>query len=275
MKKSILLGALAGSCLTMTGYGQSVEELLGVSVTSVQTPDDPTMTGHASAEESPWYVGLAVDAVIAGTININDSTSSNNTTLNDSKIKFDAGTGFNLNIGYRIPDTYVFVEFSGAFLWNGIKEFTGSYDPAGVGLIGNLFTQDGNLYQIPVMITPGLEFELPGQWPFLEGGAIRFGPRVGFTYQDIDVKNITNDLNANVFNFSSKEWVFAFGAMVSIDLFFDYRTSLNIGYQFLGNLTNSLGTLEEAAGAPAGALPEVETNFTYTNVVSVGLTFYF
>ena len=34
-------------------------------------------------------------------------------------------------------------------------------------------------------------------------------------------------------------------------------------------------TLEEISGAPAGSLPDVETNFSYTNVVSVGLTFYF
>ena len=274
MKKSILLGALAGSCLTMTGYGQSVEELMGVSVTSIQTPDDPTMTGHASAEECPFYLGVAANAVVAGTININDSTAANGTRLNDSKVKFDAGSGFNINFGYRVPDSYVFVELSAGYLWNGVKQFTGSYAPAGIAL-GNLTTQDGNFYQIPVMITPGLELELPGRWPFIEGGAIRFGPRIGFTYQDLAVKNITNDINANVFNFSSREWVFAFGAMVSIDLFFDYRTSMNIGYQFLGNLTTGLGTLEEASGAPAGSLPEVETNFTYSNVVSVGLTFYF
>ena len=125
------------------------------------------------------------------------------------------------------------------------------------------------------MITPGLEFELPGQWPFLAGGAIRFGPRVGFTYQDLEVKNITTNITNDVFSFSSKEWVFAFGAMVSLDLFIDYRTSMNIGYQFIGNLSGSLGTFEEASGAPAGSLPDVETNFSYTNVLSLGLSFYF
>lgn len=274
MKKSILLGALACSCLTMTGYGQSVEELLGVSVTSVQTPDAPTMTGHASAEESPWYVGIAVDAVFAATIDTNDTTSSGGTRLNDSQIQFDYGTGLNLNVGYRIPDSYVFIDISASFLWNGVKEFSGSYAPAGLAL-GSLRGEDGNFYQIPVMITPGLEFELPGQWPFLEGGAIRFGPRVGFTYQDLEVKNITTNITNDVFSFSSQEWVFAFGAMVSLDLFIDYRTSVNIGYQFIGNLSGSLGTFKEASGAPAGSLPDVETNFSYTNVLSVGLSFYF
>ena len=42
------------------------------------------------------------------------------------------------------------------------------------------------------MFSPGLEFDLPGGWPFLSGGIIRFGPSAGVSYNDLSINNISD-----------------------------------------------------------------------------------
>ena len=127
MKKSILLSALTVSLTAASGYAQSVEELLGMSITSAQAPLEPEMSSHAHAEESPFYVRMLATPIIQGTINTNGTNNTSAVSLNDAKVEFDAGIGVGLTIGYRIPETYVFMEVAAGWQWAGVKDFTGTY----------------------------------------------------------------------------------------------------------------------------------------------------
>lgn len=273
MKKSIVFGALAVSlATTSSGYGQSVEELLGLTVSSVQAPPTPVGTGHATAEESPFYVRFAVNPVIEGAINTNPSTGSTATYLEDSKIEFDLGVGVSMAFGFRIPETYIFMEVMVGYNWSSVRQFTGSYVSAGAQK-GELLSEDGNLYQVPILFTPGLEFELPGGFPFLHGGAIRFGPSFGVTYHDLAVDNITG-IGNDIFSFGASKWVFTYGAMLSIDLFLSHNVALNLGYQFAATTGINYGALDEET-APTNPGVDVKTNFTFNNIISVGISIYF
>jgi hypothetical protein len=271
MKKSLLLGALAVSFATTSGYGQSVEELLGITIPAVQTPANPVETGHASAEESPFYLRMTATPIFQGSINTNGTGNAANVTLNDSKVEFDIGIGVGLTIGYRIPETYIFLEASAGYQWAGVRKFTGTYTAANTTF--DLDGQNGNLYQVPLMFTPGLEFEWAGGFPFLNGGAIRFGPSFGMTYQDLNVTEITG-FNNDTFSFGATGWTFSYGAMVSLDFFFDYNAAFTMGWQIVCTTGINYGQLD-AQGPVAASLPEIDSNFTYTNVVSVGVSLYF
>ena len=270
MKKSILLSALTVSLMTASGYAQSVEELLGISVSAVQTPTEAPESSHAHAEESPFYARMLVTPIIQGSINTNSTT--NNVTLSDSKIEFDVGVGVGLTIGYRIPETYVFLEVASGFQWAGIRKFTGRYFANDI-FIDDLEGENGNFYQIPLMFTPGFEFEWNGGWPFLRGGALRFGPSVGMSWQDLNVSEIRG-FGDDTFSFGAKGWTFSYGAMVSIDLFFEHNVAFTFGYQFIGTAGLDYGQMEYQ-GPANPVLPSVDSNFTYTNVVSCGISIYF
>ena len=109
----------------------------------------------------------------------------------------------------------------------------------------------------------------------MAGGAIRFGPSVGVMYHDLAVNNISGFGN-DVFSFGTKTWVFSYGAMLTVDLFFSHNVALSLGYQFIGTLGVDYGKLDESTGAvPAANLPDIKTNFTYTNVISCGISIYF
>jgi opacity protein-like surface antigen len=282
MKKLTLCSALA-VCLTAPAAladADSVRDLLGLSVSSAQEPGTPIGTGHASAEESPFYLQITAAPTIAGTINFQQGES-NGRQFNGGKVRFDAGVGFDLTFGYRIPDSYVILQLWTGFFWNGVDEFNGELPPStAVGVPTEPYsTEDGNLYQIPVMFSPGLEFDLPGGWPFLSGGIIRFGPSVGVSYNDLQISNIRNstDPNAENWNLSNKSWVFTYGAFLDIELFLNHNMALTIGYQFIATAPIKYGTVDSenpGVGNPVIG-PEVKSNNTYTNIVRCGLSFYF
>jgi opacity protein-like surface antigen len=281
MKKMTLCSALA-VCLTAPAAladADSVRDLLGLSVSSAQEPGTPIGTGHASAEESPFYLQITAAPTIAGTINFQQGVS-NGFAFNNGKVRFDAGVGFDLTFGYRIPDSYVILQLWTGFFWNGIDEFNADLPPQTAQPIQTdpYSTEDGNLYQIPIMFSPGLEFDLPGGWPFLSGGIIRFGPSVGVSYNDLSINNIRNSTvaNSDVWNISNQSWVFSYGAFLDIELFLNHNMALTIGYQFLATSPIEYGTID--ATAPNGSITpgaDVKSNNTYTNIVRCGLSFYF
>lgn len=275
MKKMILLGALAVSFGTTAAQAQSVEELLGVSTPALQTPADPTMTGHAQAEESPFYARFTATPLVVGSINLQDAGSSGgNTRITNSKIKFDVGVGAGLTLGIRIPETYVFIEVFSGFQWAGVNQFRGTLGVgAAPGATFDLESNGGNLYQIPILLTPGLEFELPGQWPFLNGSSIRFGPSVGMMYYNLEVNNITAVGNPDVFDISGSGWVFTYGAMVALDLFIAHDMAITLGYQLQATSPIDYGQFNVDVGA--AELADAKTNFTFTNVVTCGISIYF
>lgn len=278
MKKMILLGALAVSFATTSTQGQSVEELLGLNVSAAQTPAEPTLTGHAQAEEAPLYFRATVNPLIVGAISLQRAGSTNGgvTTLSNGKIEFDLGIGFGLSFGWRIPDTYIFIEVATGFQWAGVNTFSGILDVAGVGQ--ELKSDGGNLYQVPVLFTPGLEFDLGGQWPFLHGGAIRFGPSVGFMYYSLRVNGIQSELGIgnppDIFDINGNGLVFTYGAMLNLDLFLSHNVALSLGWQLQATAPIDYGPLNVDQGN-SGQLSDAKTNFTYTNVMSCGISIYF
>jgi len=282
MKKMTLCSALAVCLTASAGFadGDSVRDLLGLSVSSAQEPGTPIGTGHASAEESPFYLQITAAPTIAGTINFQQGVS-NGFAFNKGKARFDAGVGVDLTFGYRIPDSYVILQLWTGFFWNGVEEFNAELPVNTAAPIATepYSSADGNLYQIPVMFSPGLEFDLPGGWPFLSGGIIRFGPSVGFSYNDLQISNIRNstDPNAENWNLSNKSWVFTYGAFLDIELFLNHNMALTIGYQFIATAPIEYGTVDSenpGVGNPVIG-PEVKSNNTYTNIVRCGLSFYF
>ena len=284
MKKMILCGALAFGIAASTGSAQSVNELLGITIPAAQEPPTPADTGHASAEEAPFYVAWTVNPVIAGTINTkpNDQNNTGGISLGGGKISFDLGVGTDITFGWRIPDTYFFLQVSGGFTWNSVKDFQAPAPLTNLPVDGELFDGSGNMYQIPILFTPGFEFELPGGWPFMSGGLIRFGPTVGAVYQNLKVTGIQQEIKgALVPNFSwefqGKNWLFAYGAMLDLEFFLDHNISLVLGYQFMGTTGADYGNLTgtPTAGGQQLIADKVETNFTYTSIVKCGLSFYF
>ena len=282
MNKITLCSALAVCLTAPAGYadGDSVRDLLGLSVPSAQEPGTPIGTGHASAEESPFYLQITAAPTIAGTINFQQGVS-NGFAFNNGKVRFDAGVGFDLTFGYRIPDSYVILQLSAGFFWNGVNEFSGELPPdlASPFDPGPYNTQDGNLYQVPLMFSPGLEFELPGGWPFLSGGIIRFGPSLGMSYNDLSVNNIrtNNDPTAKLYNIENKTWVFSYGAFLDLELFLSHNMALSIGYQLMFTAPINYGdadALDPNSGVDVPG-PDVKANSTYTNVLRCGLSFYF
>jgi hypothetical protein len=278
MKKMILLGALAVSFATTSTQGQSVEELLGLNVSAAQTPAEPTLTGHAQAEESPLYFRATVNPLIVGAISLQRAGSNGGaTTLNNGKIEFDVGVGFGLSFGWRIPETYLFIEVATGFQWAGVNTFNGILDVNGQN--GQTLKSDGgNLYQVPVLFTPGLEFDLGGQWPFLHGGAIRFGPSIGFMYYSLRVNGIEavtpNIANTDIFDINGNGLVFTYGAMLNLDLFLSHNVALSLGWQLQATAPIDYGPLNVDQGN-SGPLSDAKTNFTYTNVMSCGISIYF
>ena len=289
MKKLTLCSALAVCLTAPAGFADadSVRDLLGLSVSSAQEPGTPIGTGHASAEESPFYLQITAAPTIAGTINFQNNQSNSagsDFAINSSKVRFDAGVGVDLTFGYRIPDSYVILQVWTGFFWNGIEEFNANITPSVSGVpvpTDPYFADDGNLYQIPIMFSPGLEFDLPGGWPFLSGGIIRFGPSAGISYNDLSIKNIkdkTGNPNALVWDISNKSWVFSYGAFLDIELFLNHNMALTIGYQFLATAPIQYGpvtTTDPNAGGASVSGPNLKANNTYTNIVRCGLSFYF
>lgn len=276
MKKMILLGALAVSFATTSTQGQSVEELLGLNVSAVQTPANPTMTGHAQAEESPFYFRATANPLVVGAISFQDAGSSGGVTeIRNGKAQFDVGVGVGLSFGWRIPETYVFIQLDTGFQWAGIKEFNGDISVGG-GPSQSLEADGGNLYQVPVLFTPGLEFDLGGQWPFLNGAAIRFGPSVGFMYYNLKINEIRSTLpgNTDIFDINGNGLVFTYGAMVNLDLFLSHDVALTLGWQLQATAPIDYGPLNVDQGN-SGPLSDAKTNFTYTNVMSCGISIYF
>jgi opacity protein-like surface antigen len=282
MKKLTLCSALA-VCLTAPAAfadADSVRDLLGLSVSSAQEPGTPIGTGHASAEESPFYLQITAAPTIAGTINFQQGVS-NGFIFDKGKARFDAGVGFDLTFGYRIPDSYVILQVWTGFFWNGVEEFNAVL-PANTAapIVGDPYSSaDGNLYQIPVMFSPGLEFDLPGGWPFLSGGIIRFGPSIGVSYNDLAINNIRNStaVGAETWSISNKSWVLSYGAFLDIELFLNHNMALTIGYQFLATAPIEYGTIDATNPATGVTVPgaDVKSNNTYTNIVRCGLSFYF
>jgi opacity protein-like surface antigen len=281
MKKTTLCSALAVCLTASAGYadGDSVRDLLGLTVSSAQEPGTPIGTGHASAEESPFYIQVTAAPTIAGTINFQSGIS--NDFKFDGKVRFDAGVGVDLTFGYRIPDSYVILQVWTGFFWNGVEQFDGQLPPDTTQPIAtaDYATEDGNLYQIPVMFSPGLEFDLPGGWPFMSGGIIRFGPSIGMSYNDLQINNIrnSNSPNAELYNISNKTWVLSYGAFLDIELFLNHNMALTIGYQFLGTGQIDYGNADalNPGDGSTQAGPDVKANNTYTNIVRCGLSFYF
>ena len=280
MKTTIFCSALAVSLAASTGYGQSVEELLGLTVPGMQTPSIPTETGHTTAEESPFYLSFTVDPVIEGDIDLDDTSApAGFPGLSGSQVKFDLGIGFGITFGWRIPDTYIILQISTGFLWNEVNKFNGSLQPT-PGTYNALSGNDGNLYQIPVLLSPGLEFDLPGGWPFIHGGLIRFGPTIGMTYHDLSVSDIKRaGAPGETYSFGTETWVFAYGAFLSIDFFLSHNVALSFGYQFMGTSPIDYGGFEgvSAGGAPFPTRnqPDAKTNFTYTSIIRCGISIYF
>ena len=289
MKKMTLCSALAVCLTASAGYadGDSVRDLLGLSVSSAQEPGTPIGTGHASAEESPFYLQITAAPTIAGNIDFQNNKSNSSGSdyeFNSGKLRFDVGVGVDLTLGYRIPDSYVILQVWTGFFWNGVEQFTGNITPSVSGTpipTDPYFADGGNLYQIPVMFSPGLEFDLPGGWPFMGGGIIRFGPSAGVSYNDLSIKNIkdkSGDPNALVWNISNKSWVFSYGAFLDFEFFFNHNTALTIGYQFLATSPIKYGAITTSDPNAGGALvngPNMKSNNTYTNIVRCGFSFYF
>jgi hypothetical protein len=280
MKKMILLGALAVSFATTSTQGQSVEELLGLNVSAIQTPANPTMTGHAQAEEAPLYFRAKVNPLLVGSISLQDAGSSGGTTtISGAKVEFDVGIGFGLSFGWRIPESYVFIQIDTGFQWAGVNDFNGTLTVGGGG--GGSFdlkTSGGNLYQVPVLITPGLEFDLGGQWPFLNGAAVRFGPSVGFMYYNLkinDIEAVAGPVpNNDIFDINGNGLVFTYGAMVNLDLFLSHNVALTLGWQLQATSPIDYGQFNVDQGS-SGTLSDAKTNFTFTNVMSCGISIYF
>ena len=282
MMKTTMCGVLAAGLAASTGYAQSVHELLGMNVPAAQTPPAPAETGHASAEESPFFVAWTVDPVIAGTTDTkaNDSTTTQGFALEDGKIRYDVGVGTSVTFGWRIPDSYLFLQFSAGFTWNGVQSFNAKIDVANVP--GKLSGGSGDLYQVPLLFTPGFEFDLPGGWPFMNGALIRVGPTVGAVYQDLQVNNVKRTVQGGAgpeptYSFGSDTWACAYGAFVDLEFFLSHNISLVLGYQFFATTSMNYGRLEETSptGAVRGGGDLVKANSTYTNVVKCGLSFYF
>lgn len=285
MKKMTICGALALGIAASTGSAQSVQELLGMNIPAAQAPPTPTDTGHASAEEAPFFVAWSIDPVIAGATSTEEDTSGTNASaLARGKISYNLGLGTTITVGWRIPDSYFVLQLSAGFTWNGVKDFQANNPVPSANLQGTLSGGSGNLYQMPILFSPGFEFELPGGWPFMSGGLVKFGPSIGVIYQDLSVTNIKRTLNGapvvgESYEFGgSAEWLLAYGAFLNVEFFLSHNISLVLGYQFIGTSGANYGTLTASGpavpvGSPSG--DEVKTNFTYTNVVKCGLSFYF
>lgn len=278
MKTTITCGAVALSLAASHCYAQSVEEMLGFSVSGVQTSSMPTEGTHATAEDSPFYLTFTVDPVIEGTIDIKDSSAASGTpSILGNQVQFDLGVGLGITFGWRIPDSYVIIQLTTGFTWNGVREFNGTFQIA-PGTFTSLSSNEGNLYQIPILLSPGLEFDLGGGWPFLHGSVIRFGPTIGMTYHDLSVSDIKRgDTRTETYSFGARKFVFAYGAFVSLDFFFEYNMALSIGYQFMGTSPINYGdfTGVNAGGVTTASIPDVKTNFTFTNIVKCGISIYF
>ena len=283
MKKMTICGALALGIAASTGSAQSVQELLGMNIPAAQAPPTPADTGHASAEEAPFFVAWSIDPVIAGATSTEQNNSGPSATaLGRGKISYNLGVGTTISVGWRIPDTYFVLQVSAGFTWNGVKDFQAD-NPIPGQLDGELFGGSGNLYQMPIIFSPGFEFELPGGWPFMSGGLVKFGPSIGGIYQDLTVSNIKrrtpNGVEDRTYEFGgSAEWLLAYGAFLNVEFFLDHNISLVLGYQFIGTSGASYGTLtspEPGAPGPSAIGDEIKTNFTYTNIVKCGLSFYF
>ena len=285
MKKMTICGALALGIAASTGSAQSVQELLGMNIPAAQAPPTPADTGHASAEEAPFFVAWSIDPVIAGAT----STEQNNsgptaTALGRGKISYNLGLGTTISVGWRIPDTYFVLQVSAGFTWNGVKDFQADNPIPNTNFTGELFGGSGNLYQMPIIFSPGFEFELPGGWPFMSGGLVKFGPSIGGIYQDLTVSNIKRRTQSGVeqnvsYEFGgSAEWLLAYGAFLNLEFFLDHNISLVLGYQFIGTSGANYGTLTASGTGVSNNPPtgdEIKTNFTYTNIVKCGLSFYF
>ena len=266
--------ALAVSLGTSFSYAQSVEELLGLTVPGMQSSTTPGDMGHVAAEESPFYFAITVDPVVQGDIHIQDSTTSTNLGVNGNQIKFFPGVGVGLTLGYRIPDTYIVVQVSTGFLWSQVREFNGTLDVSGA--TSKLSEGSGHLYQIPVLVSPGLEFDLGDNWPFLHGSLIRFGPTVGVTYYDLTVDDINRENSSTTYSFGRSNWAFAYGAFLSLDFFLTKNVALTIGYQFMGTASVNYGDLKsENGGQFVSGGPDMKANFTYVNIVKCGVSIYF
>lgn len=282
MMKTTMCGILAAGLAASTGYAQSVHELLGMNVPAAQAPPPPAETGHASAEESPFFVAWTVDPVIAGTTNTkaDDSTTTQGFALQGGNIRYDVGVGTSVTFGWRIPDSYLFLQFSAGFTWNGVQSFDADIQIAG-NPAGNLSGGSGHLYQVPLLFTPGFEFDLPGGWPFMNGALIRVGPTVGAVYQDLQVDDIRRNAPGGgaepTYSFGADNWAFAYGAFVDLEFFLSHNISLVLGYQFFATTSMNYGRLVETSttGAVVTGGDQVKANSTYTNVVKCGLSFYF
>lgn len=281
MKKTMSFGALVVALASTSVHAQSpVEEMLGFTTPVMQAPGGTAETGHASAEESPFYFRLSIDPIMMGATNVKGSTASSGLLMDNAKLRYDLGVGVGAAFGYRIPDTYVFVQVDTGFQWANVQGFEATLDP-GAGVPIQLSGGHGNMYQVPVMVTLGLEFDLPSGWPFLDGGSIRFGPSAGMAYQDVAVSDIqTPSPNDDVFAFESDSWVFSYGFYLAFDFFFSHNSAFTIGYQFIGTSGVDYGPLTGTSGPggpplPASNQPEIKANFTYTNVVHAGFAFFF
>lgn len=280
MKKTMSFGALVVALATTSVHAQSsVEEMLGFTTPVMQAPGGTAETGHASAEESPFYFRLSIDPIIMGATNVKGSTALNGLLMDNAKLRYDLGVGVGAAFGYRIPDTYVFVQVDTGFQWASVQSFDATLSLPGPVLVDTIAGGHGNMYQVPVMVTLGLEFDLPEGWPFLDGGSFRFGPSAGMAYQDIAVSDIGSSTNDR-FAFESESWVFSYGFYLAFDFFFSHNSAFTIGYQFIGTSGVDYGPLTGTSG-PGGpplavdSQPEVKANFTYTNVVHAGFAFFF
>ena len=157
MKTMTLCGALAVGVAASTGSAQSVHELLGMNVPAAWPPD-PADTGHASAEEAPFYIAWTVNPVIAGSINTKRVDPMAPVDLDGGKIRFDLGIGTDVTFGWRILDTYFFLQVSAGFTWNEVSSFEANAPLTGGGADGKLFGGNGNYYR-SIIFTPGFEFD--------------------------------------------------------------------------------------------------------------------
>ena len=286
MKTMTLCGALAVGIAASTGSAQSAQELLGINVPAAQAPPTPADTGHASAEEAPFYVAWTVNPVIVGSINTKPVNQNQSTfALDGGKIKFDLGIGTDITFGWRIPDTYFFLQISAGFTWNEVNDFSAKapleLTPGGREVTGALSGGSGNLYQIPIIFTPGFEFELPGGFPFMHGGLIRFGPSIGAIYQDLKVNEVSQTINGldveTALSFGASNWLLAYGGYLDVELFFAHNVALVMGCQFVATSGADYGDLsvQPLLGGPVEAEDNVSTNSTFTTIVKCGVSFYF
>ena len=282
MKTTTLCGALALGIAASTGSAQSVHELLGINIPAAQAPPEAAGTGHASAEEAPFYIAWTVNPVVVGSINTKpDNETVNTIALDGGKIRFDVGVGTDVTFGWRIPDTYFFLQVSAGFTWNEVSEFS-ARSPFETGTQeGNLFGGNGNLYQIPIIFTPGFEFELPGGFPFMHGALFRVGPSIGAVWQDLQVnevgQTIAGQTQDQLYSFGAKNWLLAYGGFVDLEFFIDHNISLVLGCQFMATSGADYGNLEATSpqGGPSFESDKVSTNSTFTSIVKCGLSFYF